>query len=82
MRLKKETVTVVFVDSGSSANEIIAKTFTIPHCETLHYQLFTLNYCMLPFQGVDGLGRYPPRCGGLACVAPSGRRKQHKLPLL
>ncbi|MDR0611399.1 MAG: hypothetical protein LBG58_14925 [Planctomycetaceae bacterium] len=33
----------------------------------------TLND-LLPFQGVDRVDHYPPRCGGLACVALSGRK--------
>jgi prepilin-type processing-associated H-X9-DG protein len=27
---------------------------------------------MLPFQGGVFIGSHPPRCGGLACVAPKG----------
>ncbi|MDR0608703.1 MAG: hypothetical protein LBG58_01165 [Planctomycetaceae bacterium] len=38
---------------------------------TIHVQL-SMN--LLPFQGVDGVCCYPPRCGGLACVALSGRK--------
>ncbi|MDR1268723.1 MAG: hypothetical protein LBK82_04295 [Planctomycetaceae bacterium] len=30
---------------------------------------------MLPLQGDYSGGTYPPRCGGLACVALAGRRK-------
>ncbi|MDR0609306.1 MAG: hypothetical protein LBG58_04295 [Planctomycetaceae bacterium] len=37
----------------------------------IHVQL-SIN--LLPFQGVDRVYRYPPRCGGLACVALSGRK--------
>ncbi|MDR0705262.1 MAG: hypothetical protein LBF88_09765 [Planctomycetaceae bacterium] len=38
-----------------------------------HSQLSTINYGMLPFQD-DFIGdSYPPRCGGLAYVALSGR---------
>ncbi|MDR2116144.1 MAG: hypothetical protein LBP87_07170 [Planctomycetaceae bacterium] len=37
----------------SVASGIIAKIFVTPHCETLHSQLYTLNYHILPFQGVD-----------------------------
>ncbi|MDR2115235.1 MAG: hypothetical protein LBP87_02525, partial [Planctomycetaceae bacterium] len=44
-------------------------------CETIHYSLLTINYHILPFQGVDWGTLIPPRCGGLACVALSGRRK-------
>jgi hypothetical protein len=47
----------------------------IPHCDTINYQLSTLNY-ILPFQGdLVGDNFDPTRWVGLAYVVLSGRRK-------
>jgi hypothetical protein len=46
-------------------------SFRLMILSTIHVQL-SIN--LLPFQGVDGVDHYPPRCGGLACVALSGRK--------
>ncbi|MDR2438115.1 MAG: hypothetical protein LBE12_01935 [Planctomycetaceae bacterium] len=43
---------------------------------TFHYQLSTIS---LPLQGDVALSYSPPRCGGLLCSAPLGRRKKHIL---
>ncbi|MDR1268548.1 MAG: hypothetical protein LBK82_03385 [Planctomycetaceae bacterium] len=45
------------------------------------FPLSTINFPLstnrLPLQGDCSGGTYPPRCGGLACVALAGRRKTH-----
>jgi hypothetical protein len=45
-------------------------------CGAIHYQLSTINYGMLPFQGETVGGTLnPTRWVGLASIALSGRRK-------
>jgi hypothetical protein len=42
-----------------------------------NYKLFIINYHILPFQGGWCRATDPPRCGGLACIALSGRGKNN-----
>ncbi|MDR2439533.1 MAG: hypothetical protein LBE12_09230, partial [Planctomycetaceae bacterium] len=43
-------------------------------CDTIHYQLSTLHYSMLPFQGLISKAKpYVGRCPTLLLIAPTGR---------
>ena len=68
--------TITCVALSGRKNDRHPQTENAPHLyHSANYPHLTLNY-LLPFQGVDGVCRYPPRCGGLACVALSGRKNK------